>query len=400
MRSLYDIKQLFYRIHGKSLLSEEVDMFDALTSDKAAEEYWQRQNKKNVKRPNLTELVKSKQNNIHLKSMIPTPDKRKPAVYKTFDFRLNSDNEKERNSIRATPSQRAFVDKNDIFTVKPNYIKDSGSKILYNTLRNFTTRGFNLLSGHEMFAFLITNLKKYKYLVYRIETGSNSTYGINTYNDIDITSGKNSLKHLRFKLYPEVVDKNKKWAAANNIQNNFEITPIDIAYAMPLPFFGKNAFYVKLKRNKSIKGTELPTNIFIALADDSNKHFVGQGEYAKAFDDLVFFIDSARIYCHKIKTKVTEDFMSNFSVLIKKAINFADTEPDLKLPYINWLDAITYLANNIDNNQALNLNLHMDECAKLLAKHFGSRKKTQSRRVNAIGNKEYPAGYNKHPYYN
>lgn len=365
MRSLYDIKQLFYRIHGKSLFkeetSDEIDMFDALNDDEAAEKYHQQQ---------IAKDIKQKYRNAQHAAKLAQKPKRTVIKNNSINKRLNSDNQNQRDSISMTSMQNAFAGKDTTFLAKPEYISTKAWQLVNGTFQKWVTDGFNRMDGKKVFSLLLNNIKRNEYLSYRLGTGADAITGYADYNDVDITSGKNSAKHIRFIYRPGVAGKTKNWNAAEQRAYRFEITPNDIAYALPLPLFGQPAFYIKLNRGFYPDNTVRPTDIFVGLANDSNKDFIGRGEQAKAFDNLVFFIGYIRTYCKAIGAKIGQTFMTKLDNLVKDIPNYAATEFNFRGLRVNWVEMMTYLANNIKDNPDLNLEKSPDRCAKMVAKHL------------------------------
>lgn len=365
MRSLYDIKQLFYRIHGKSLLKEatgdEIDIFDALTDDESAEKYQQQQIAKDIKQKHL---------NAQRTAKLAQKPKRTVIKNNSINKRLNSDNQRQRESVAMTNMQHAFAGKDTTFLAKPEYINTKAWQLVNGTFQKWVSEGFKRIDGKNVFALLLNNIKQNEYLSYRLGTGADAITGYADYDDVDITSGKTSTKHIRFIYRPGVMGKTKNWNAAEQRAYRFEITPKDIAFALPLPLFGQPAFYIRLNKGFYPDNTVRPTDIFVGLANDSNKDFIGRGEQAKAFDNLVFFIGYARTYCKLIGTKIGRTFMSNLNNLAKEVPHYAASEFNFIGLRVNWVEMMTYLAKNVKDNPDLNLQKSPERCAKIVAKHL------------------------------
>ena len=365
MRSLYDIKQLFYRIHGKSLINEEmsdeIDMFDALNDDETAEKYNQQQLAKDIKQKHL---------NAQRAAKLAQKPKRTVIRNNSINKRLNSDNRNQRDSVALTSMQNAFIGKDTTFLVKPDYIGTKAWQLVNGTFQKWVSEGFKKTDGKNVFAQLLNGIKKNEYLSYRLGTGADAITGYADYDDVDITSGKTSTKHIRFIYRPGVVGKTKNWNAAEQRAYRFEITPKDILFALPLPLFGQPAFYIKLNRGFYPDNTIRPTDVFIGLANDSNKDFIGRGEQAKAFDNLVFFMGYAKAYCKSIGINIGQAFMSKLDNITKDVSKYAATEFKFIGLRVNWVEMMTYLAKNIKDNPDLNLEKSPDKCAKMIAKHL------------------------------
>lgn len=334
MLSLYKIKHLLRKIHGKKLFlefaDEKVSQFDALFDD------------------NPETLAKYRYQQKQQLAPKPTTSSNKPEYLKpiknnSLAKRIMSSSKRQNASVNMTSMQHAFADKDTTFIETP--MDDSSHyKVSTETYKQWVDSGFKTLMPEEFFALFMSGLHKNGKLTFILGTGSNAVKGDVSFNsnDIEVTSGKTTASKISFKYRPGHTKKEiSKMKVRNVIENTFIIRPHMIEYALPLPKLARYAFYIRLK-DSIRQGDSNIKDVYLVLTPKKAGLEYRNDRVQTAFDNIVYMVSDMMSYFKKTGIEPSEQFAKIFNSFRSKIIRCAYDYHNGFLLGISYRDFATF----------------------------------------------------------